>query len=173
MTCPVNPNRRVPWSSGNPPELYKTIGGNLVLYDSNTIARGFVRSEAKKEFREGLSFVPIEMLESYLEDLLDLDIPDDKLFIGQVGVLQRSLLLPVLGLCGAVLVGVYAASAGASLFSSLSLSVVLALPFAALWHFAPQCRVNRRLAFAKLLSQEIFRRRGIDKDGRTGNSAVF
>jgi hypothetical protein len=113
------------------------------------------------------------MLESYLEDLLDLDVADEKLFIRQAMANKRGLALSGLGLCGAVVVGVYAASAGVPLWSSLGISIVLALPFAALWHFAPQERASRRLLFAKLLSQEIFRRRGVDKDGRAGSSAVF
>jgi hypothetical protein len=144
---------------------YRTIGGELLRYESSTRGYGHQAFAAFTRFREGVAFVAVEVLESYLEDLLDIDVSDDALFIKLQGFRVRSIHWALVGLLGAVTVGLYAASTGASLPLSLGVTVALAFPFAIVWHFAPRDGLTRRVGFAQILSHEIARRRGGD-DGR-------
>jgi len=144
---------------------YRTIGTELLRYEAGTRSYGYQSFSAFTGFREGVSFIGVEVLESYLEDLLDLDISDDALFIRLKGFRVRSTHWALVGLIGAVTVGLYAASSGASLPLSLGLTVALAFPFAIVWHFAPRDGLTRRVGFAQILSHEIARRRG-GEDGR-------
>ena len=134
---------------------YRTIGVELLALE----ARGGIGS-----FREGVSFVPVEVLESYLEDLLDLDVKEDGLFIVRERSRIHSLYLPLLGIALALSGGLYLVSSGASEFVSLGLTASIALPFAVLSHFFPRNGLMRRMNFAQTLSGEISRRRGRDKD---------
>ena len=151
---------------------YRTIGLELMRYESGTSAYGYQSFSAFTHFREGVSFIQVEVLESYLEDLLDLEITEDTLFIRLAGFRVRSIHWSLAGLLGALTIGLYAASRGASLPLSFGLTVALALPFAAMWHFAPRDGLARRLGFAQLLSHEIARRRGGDSERPTTLSPV-
>lgn len=143
---------------------YRAIGTELLSYESGTRSYGYQSFSAFTGFREGLAFIQVEVLESYLEDLLDLEISEDALFIRISGFRVRSAHWALVGLLGALTIGLYAASRGASLPLSFGLTVALALPFAVLWHFAPRDGLARRVGFAQLLSHEISRRRGGDGD---------
>ena len=152
---------------------YRTLGRELLCYERGNRLYGYRSFTAFSAFREGVAFVPVEVLESYLEDLLDLDIGEDRLFIQREG---RSLRMPAIclfGLAAALAVGLGAAKTGASEMISLAIAVLLAVPFALLWHFYPKTAVTRRVLFARVLSQEIARRRGRDKDGQVGAGFVF
>jgi hypothetical protein len=144
---------------------YRVIGAELLRYESGTRSYGYQSFSAFSGFREGVAFLSVEVLESYLEDLLDIDISDDALFIRLKGFRVRSTHWALAGLLGAVTVGLYAASGGASLLLSLGVTITLAFPFAIVWHFAPRDGLTRRVGFAQILSHEIARRRGGD-DGR-------
>jgi hypothetical protein len=137
---------------------YKTIGTALVAYED---ASG---REATETLRTSLAFVPLEVLESYLEDLLNLEISLDKLFIRSGNGGRRSICIALLGMVVATGFGLFAASSGASLFLSFTLTVCLAFPFAVLWHFAPREGVTRRVRLAQLLSRIVSGRRGGDDD---------
>ena len=54
---------------------YRTIGTELLRYESGTRSYGYQSFSAFTGFREGVAFVSVEVLESYLEDLLDIDGP--------------------------------------------------------------------------------------------------
>jgi len=118
--------------------------------------------EALANFRQGVVIVPVEVLESYLDDLLDLDVDEANLFIARRRPIFGSALISLLGMCAAMSIGLYAVSLGVAFFFSLTITVFLALPFAVLWHFVPREQIVRRVRFAKLLSHEIARRRGRD-----------
>ncbi len=134
------------------------------VFPLSPVVRG--RPHPSRGFQTGVAFVAVEVLESYLEDLLDLDVSDDVLCIPRRRRLLNSSVTSLLGLAGSFALGVYAASAGASLFVTFALTLSVALPFALLWHFTPSEGLARRMAFAQILSQEIARRRGADRDGR-------
>ena len=133
---------------------YQQIGKELIAVE----ARGSVAT-----FREGVVDVPTEVLESYLEDLLDLGVKEDFLHIFRDRHWFHSLKVLALGIIGAVVGGLYSVSVGASVLSSFSLILILGLPFASILYFAPKIGLVRRMRFAKVVSAEISRRRG--KDG--------
>lgn len=134
------------------------------VFPLSPVVRG--RPHPGRGFQTGVAFVAVEVLESYLEDLLDLDVSDEALSIPRQRRVLNSSMTSLLGLAGSFALGVYAASAGASLFVTFALTLSVALPFALLWHFTPSEGLARRMAFAQILSQEIARRRGADRDGR-------
>lgn len=151
---------------------YKTIGRELLRSEGSRINYRYGSARIIREFQEGVAFVPVEVLESYLEDLLDRDASEESLFIARKG---RGIHLRFLALTGvgfALATGLYCASSGASFYRSFALTVALVFPFAALWQLTPYAGLARRLGFAKIVSREISRRRGIDKD-RSWNPAGF
>lgn len=143
---------------------YAIIGHELLRYDRSIYQYGYGTSYEFTDFREGVASVPVEVLESYLEDLLDLEVSEEKLFIdrNRFGFLSHYIALG--GLLCAMGVGLYAASNGASLLLSFALTVSLSLPFGVLWHFSPRDGLIRRVSFAQIVSHEVSRRRGGDKD---------
>lgn len=162
---------------------YKLIGAELVKYESNvcslrSIGRRVANSNPSsdtdseegtglflaplKEFKEGVSFIPIEVLESYLEDLLDLNVTESRLYIWRPLSYLPAMLFSLFGLLIALAIGLYAARSGATMPISFAVTVLIALPFALLWHYGPGDTMVRRVSFAKVLSQEIARRRGSD-----------
>lgn len=145
---------------------YACIGQELLKYEASARRYGYGSFSAFSHFREGVAFVTLEVLESYLEDLLDLEVDEDRLFITRETPAFQWIAVSLVGLCGSMALGLYAASTGASLFASFTLTVALAFPFAVLWHFAPRGGVTRRMAFAQIVSHEVARRRGSDKGPR-------
>jgi hypothetical protein len=143
---------------------YRVIGSELLRFEANSYKYTYGLTCDTTELREGLAFIPVEALEAYLEDLLDLEVGEDYLFIFR----EKGRITPAItafaGLLFAICTGLYAASSGASLFLAFGLTLSMALPFAVLWHFAPREGAMRRMGFAQVLSQEISRRRGHDRD---------
>lgn len=152
---------------------YNCIGTELLKYETSVRRYGYGSFSSFTHFREGVSFVPVEVLESYLEDLLDLDVGEDKLFIARRTQGIRWMLISALGLCAAIGVGLASASKGASLVSSFGLTICLALPFGILWQLAPRDGVARRMGFAQVVSHEVARRRGTDKGPREHISSTL
>lgn len=140
---------------------YQNIGAALLKIESEPIT-----THTQKEFRVSVAFISLEVLESYLEDLLDPLIADERLCIFREKPKINTIAISLLGLFLAIAIGLYAVSAGASLVLSFALTVCLAFPFALLWHFSPQEGATRRMRFAQILSQEISRRHGGDGKGR-------
>ena len=138
---------------------YKTIGQALLSFESSS---GTPKDE--RAFQLAVAFVPIEVLESYLEDLLELIRSEENLFIEREDVFQLGSYLPAAGLIAAMALGIYASSSGTSPLLSFALTVCIALPFTVLWYVFPNIGVARRMRLARLVSQEISRRRGGDSD---------
>ncbi|MCB9029559.1 MAG: hypothetical protein H6619_00775 [Deltaproteobacteria bacterium] len=160
-------------------EQYKTIGRELLQYEercrsvrslldlsafgftipfNNDIESFFKRS--LRVFKRGVEFIPLNILESYLEDLLDLDVNEERLFIAVENKVTRSFFFALFGLLFALSVGLYSVSIGASFPLAFFITVFLAVPFGALWHLVPRDKLSRRMRFAKLLSAEINQRKG-------------
>jgi hypothetical protein len=112
------------------------------------------------EFQERVCTVPVEVLEAYLEDLLNQEIPDDAIFIKRQRLLPRLNWFALGGILTSLSCGLYTASAGLPLSVSLALTILLAAPFVILWHASPGWGIARRMLFAQIVSQEIARRRG-------------
>ena len=155
-------------------QQYATVGtgllclersGSLVLVQRNLLA--------ERTFREHVTFVPVEVLESFFDDLLDPEVPDERLSIAvrSWGHRVTSNLVAIIGVLGAVLAGLYVSALGMSLALSFLLAVSLAIPFATMLYLSTG-GATRRLRFAQVLSREIARRRGTsDKTGMLTNAS--
>ena len=150
---------------------YARIGAELSALDFGVSRYGFVRNY--ENFRVGVSSVPVEVLESYFDDLLDIEISDEKLFISRRALGNFFQILSLIGLFGAFGWGLWSVAKGASAAISFIFTIFMSAPFAVLWHFSPRMQLMRRLGFARILSQEISRRRGGKDDTRGIASAVF
>jgi uncharacterized membrane protein len=156
---------------------YLTIGKSLLLIErEGAISRALTALRNKTvgehgpqraewaevaSFRESVVCVPVEVLESYFDDLLDHAVPDERLFISKRSrAFQRiASVVGVLGLFLALLTGLHATRIGMSLPAALSVVALLSLPFFyVLYQFAGNA--SRRLHFAHIVSKEISRRRG-------------
>lgn len=141
---------------------YSNIGASLIRLEHfgsfSLVQRGV---SGEKIFREEVVFTPVEVLESYFDDLLDPEISDERLSIALQSWGQRvaSNLVSILGLFGAVLSGLYAATLGTPLSLSFFIAISLAVPFATMLYLSAG-GATRRLRFAQVLSREISRRRG-------------
>jgi hypothetical protein len=145
---------------------YRTIGVGLLAVELE-ISKGKAPQIAFQDFRQQVSFVPVEVLESFLEDLLNLKVSNQSLFIELERGWLTNLALrytPALGFLLAIGLGLQAASEGLPSYICFTISVCVAAPFAFLWEMAPRHQV-RRMRFAQLLSKEINRRRGRPDDG--------
>lgn len=145
---------------------YQTIASELTDVEKKCGRFAPVTPSSIKAFRKGTVLIPVEVLESYLEDLLNLQVSEPDLFIEPDRLGNRILHFSIVGLVFSAVCGVYAASSGASFLLSLALTICLASPFAVLWHFSPRETTMRRLRFAQILSREISRRRGGRDDKR-------
>ena len=153
---------------------YKIIGHELSSFDR--VSRySYDLLPAFTEFREGVAFVPVEVFESYLEDLLDSNKSCQQLSIDDGGCLRRRLALPLIGLAFVIACGIHFAGQGVSIPAALSITLISAVPFGALLHLAVTHDSRRRMKFAQVISREIARRRGEDRDGRamTRSQLIF
>ena len=145
---------------------YCTIGQALLLCEEFGLAHWFglpgrsSSSRKQAEFQENVSFVSVEILESYLEDLLDRDVSEETLCIRRRGILPPLNWFALGGILTSLSSGLYTASTGVPLSVSLALTIVLSSPFVIMWHISPGWGVARRMLFAQIVSQEVTRRRG-------------
>jgi hypothetical protein len=138
---------------------YAAVGRALLAVEQQIFSR---RNQLL--FRESVAFVPVEVLDSYLEDLLDTSVVDEKLFIERErGWLTNHLVL-LLGLGIALVLGYFAYTQGASESLSATLSLLLFLPLLGAWYLSPRAGLLRRMAFARVVSREVAYRRGQDGD---------
>ncbi len=151
-------------------EQYRTIGKALGQFEKTNGRFRTPSPSSVKEFRQSLVFLPVEVLQSYLDDLLNLEIKPEQLFISHDAFGSRIAWVAVFGLALAIGLGLYAASGGATLLLSFALTVCIACPFAVLWHLSPREATVRRMRFAQLLSHEISKRRGGGKGTMTPSS---
>lgn len=142
---------------------YRTIGASLLAYERSARSISARPERMVSDLRGNLAFVQVEMLESYLDDLLDLEVPEAKLFIDRHYILSRSVPLSLAGLFSSVLIGLYLAGEGIPLAAASGISSFLSMPFLVLFYVSPRGALARRLMFAQVLSLEVARRRGRDK----------
>lgn len=151
---------------------YQRIGAELCELDSGLRGYGLLRNY--ENFRVGVTTVPVEVLESYFEDLIDIEIPEERLFIRRRNIGNFFQVLAILGLVGAFAWGLWSVERGATPAITFCLTLFMSAPFAVLWHFSPRIQLVRRLGFARVISQEIFRRRGGKADdGKGAASSVI
>ena len=123
-------------------------------------ARGQERAEVAEQFRQESVFVPTEVLESYLDDLLNLSKPDGDLFIspGTACVVRQKLFT---GICA---FGTLALLVGDMIHGAIYKVLVLLLGLGSTVGLSallrPQGSIRRRMYFCQIVSQEISRRRG-------------
>lgn len=157
---------------------YSQVGSALLRCESKISRRGygFIGSteSTDREFAVLVTSVPLEVLESYLDDVLDPDISDEQLFISICRSTARRLgvLMVVFGAIGYFL-SEYAKQSYTSLARVGVISCIIFSVLAGAF-LIPRTSGIRRFAFATLISREITRRRGNDGTARqelaTGNS---
>ncbi len=144
-------------------EHYQQIGRSLLDYERRICGALIPGQRYNREFGQSVIFVPVEVLESYLDDLLDVGVQDESLFIKKPRPAKRALFLSSVGVA-ALTLSFCLGRDGAS-FGTLTVLLVVAV-LAALGgalYFIPRLKVLRRFSFATLLSGEIARRRGHDR----------
>lgn len=144
-------------------EQYQCIGTALVQYERRIDCSLIPGRRISREFGESVSFVPVEVLESYLDDLLDVGVSDDGLFIRKLKPAKRSMVLIGVGIT-ALCTSVFRVLNGATLASVTALIVIAFLSgLGGALYFIPRLKVFRRFSFATVVSSEIARRRGHDR----------
>jgi|GEM_PF-854987 len=151
-------------------EQYRMIGRGLLSYESGACAPLIPSQRSLRNFSAAVAFVPVEVLETYLDDLLDLGVSDESLFIKKPKTCWGGrAILTVLGLalCGA-------ASVWFGNLTTAFMPALLAITFlagiASTLYFLPRTKAIRRFSFATVVSREIGHRRGQDKSD-VGNFA--
>jgi hypothetical protein len=161
--------------SGRPPQpafggckqtvdYYRMVGAALLRYEQRAgelFVPSFVPSQKlQAEFSTDVAFVRVEILESFLDDLLDLHTSDDSLYVRRSRPSWGAFALLAV-LCGALICSWACAPLdGAGMLLPASLFGVFVAGAASVFYFVPRARVFRRFVLAKVLSQEIARRRG-------------
>jgi hypothetical protein len=152
-------------------EQYRTVGRALLGYERLFGGALIPSGRSAREFSTNVSFVPVEVLETYRDDLLDLGVGDEGLFIrknnhNRGGVTLLAFLL--VGMSGALF----------ALHGDLTAALLPALLFvtflsgiASTLYFLPRAKVIRRFSFATVVAQEVAQRRGHDKT-HVGNFAT-
>jgi hypothetical protein len=147
---------------------YLTVGAALSHLE---MQNAFARSPSEtlvKDFQHDVAFVPTEVLESYLEDLLNLQVEDGTLHIKSPARFTMGTMVPFLGLLLSLGLGVYLAAHDLSFVFACLATILASLPFIALLRFMPSSRTTRRMLFARVVSREVTRRRGRSDDDPEG-----
>jgi hypothetical protein len=152
-------------------EQYRMIGRGLVGYEAGACAALIPSARNLRDFSAAVSFVPVEVLETYLDDLLDLGVSDESLFIKKSKPCWRGrsfLLVLMAALVGALFV--WHGDLTAALMPALLVVTFLAGLGSSLY-FLPRTKAIRRFSFATVVSREIGQRRGQGKS-EVGNFAT-
>jgi len=147
---------------------YRTIGAELLKFEACGGVCAVVTEKMVEEFRTGVSFIPVEVLESYLEDLLNAAISVESLFLAREEKTSAMSVQRILFFLFLVLLALgawYVASYYGRLLVSVVAVLLCVMGMALYWHFSLRYSL-RRMRFARLLSYEITRRRGNVKDDR-------
>ncbi len=139
---------------------YRVIGNELLLIERAHGPFRYRSGGVSTQFRENMTCVSTQILESYLDDLLDREISEERLFIENRRAIVGHFVLPLIGVLLGVVSGLYASSLGAPLIISFCLAIAMVLPSIGMLYFAPRGGLMRRMAFAQIVSHEILRRRG-------------
>jgi hypothetical protein len=146
-------------------EYYLQIGSSLLAIEANC-PTCFNMKEATDEFRISTCYIPFQYLECYLEDLLDRTVSTKYLAISQRKLGGKVDFFALLSLLIGVIFSIYVSMASHSILTGAFLSIVFCLPILGMWSKAPFGKFSRRFTFARIVSSEIARRRGIDREGR-------
>lgn len=151
-------------------ENYRMVGRGLLAYESGSCATLIPNGRSLRNFSTAVAFVPVEVLETYRDDLLDLGVSDESLFIKNCSLCWRGrvvLCILVAALIGALCV--WHGDLAAALMPALLAATFLA-GIATTLYFLPRTKAIRRFSFATVVSREIGQRRGQDKT-QLGNFA--
>ena len=144
-------------------EQYQQTGRALLDYERRLCGALIPGPRFSREFGHAVAFIPVEVLESYLDDLLDVGVSDDSLFISKLKPAKRALALIAIGVT-ALGASAFEVSGGATLASLTTLIIVTFFSgLGAAVYFIPRMKVIRRFSFATVVSGEIARRRGHDR----------
>lgn len=144
-------------------EQYQQTGRALLDYEQRLCGALIPGPRFSREFGHAVAFVPVEVLESYLDDLLDVGVSDDSLFISKLKPAKRALALIAIAVT-ALGASAFEVSGGATLASLTALILVTFFSgLGAALYFIPRMKVIRRFSFATVVSGEIARRRGHDR----------
>ena len=152
-------------------EQYRMIGRGLLAYESGACAALIPSARSLRDFSAAVSFVPVEVLETYLDDLLDLGVSDESLFIKKSKPSWRGRSFPIIllvALSGAL--SVWHGDLTAALMPAL-LAVTFLAGIGSTLYFLPRTKAIRRFSFATVVSREIGQRRGQGKS-EVGNFAT-
>ena len=152
-------------------EQYRMIGRGLLAYEGRACAALIPSARSLSDFSAAVSFVPVEVLETYLDDLLDLGVSDESLFIKRPKPCWQGRL--ILGVLAAAIVGalfVWHGDLTAALMPAL-LAITFLAGIASSLYFLPRTKAIRRFSFATVVSREIGQRRGQGKT-EVGNFAT-
>lgn len=141
---------------------YQVVGQALLHYEEHSSSRFILHRQYSREFSVSVSFVPVEVLETYLDDLLDLTVGDDVLCIKRSSSMLKKISAFLLLVGGGVIL--LESWLSLSLMSIVLLST-LTFGFLCLGFALPRMRVVRRFSFATLVSREIATRRGQGHSG--------
>jgi hypothetical protein len=152
-------------------EQYQMIGRGLLGYERALCAALIPSARCLREFSSSVAFVPVEVLETYRDDLLDLGVSDESLFIKKSRPTWRGLVflaLLLVAFTGALFV--LHGDLTTALMPAL-LAITFLAGIASTLYFLPRTRVIRRFSFVNIVSHEIANRRGQDKT-QMGNLAT-
>ena len=141
-------------------DYYSTIGGALVQCEILKYKDGYGSAKLNIEFKDRTCSIPVEILESYLDDLLHIETKDKGLFIERTDgeYLRNKYWVPIgfsilsIGLCYLFDYGFFA--------HIISVLAIALLAYFGSWMLTPYNSFRRRLFFGQLVSNEISRRRG-------------
>lgn len=132
-------------------EYYLTIGNALLNSNANQLM-----------FRQAVVFLPVEILESYLQDLLTPRVTNETLFITpESHSFSKFLWIPFILIAATLVI-----TSSIGLISSLYLTAIMAMTLAcvsgALVYYSLAQGMLRRMRFSRMVNAEIIRRRGND-----------
>jgi hypothetical protein len=142
---------------------YQQVGAALIQYERVVCGSLLPGQRYVREFGQAVSFVPVEVLESYLDDLLDLGVNDESLFIRKTRPAKRALFLVVLCVATIAYLGYLAFSGESNAAWPLLTVVAFSAGIGSALYFLPRTKALRRFSFATVMSREIARRRGHDR----------
>lgn len=146
---------------------YSDIGQALLGCEQLPRTRGVDRNEDLiKLFQQEMVFIPTEVLEAYLDDLLNLVKTEKELYITpEKSCMVRRKTCGVIAaiIVAAVFLGVWM---DGYLAMALPVAVALGAIFSLVWIVVPYSSMSRRIKFAQIVSQEVTRRRGDSRTSR-------
>jgi hypothetical protein len=149
-------------------DQYRQVGRALLEFEEGVCGSLGSSKAHLAVFSTSVSFVPVEVLEGFLDDLLDLGVSDESLFIKKSRPAIRALLLLATCIAALLLLTFHAPDLSGSASLPLLLVVVFLAGLGSALYFIPRTKVLRRFNFATVVSREISQRRGTDKNDMGG-----